>query len=34
MIVAFDRARSIAFIEVPGTHAEYDPIDTATVNLF
>ena len=34
MIVAFDFARSIAFIKFIGTRAEYDRIDVFTVALF
>ena len=34
MIVAFDFARSIAFVKFVGTHAEYDRIDALTVALF
>jgi len=34
MIVAFDFARSIAFVKFIGTHAEYDRIDAWTVALF
>ena len=34
MIVAFDFGRGIAFIKFLGTHAEYDKINAATVNLF
>lgn len=34
LIVAFDFARSIAFVKFIGTHAEYDRIDALTVNQF
>ena len=34
MIIAFDFARSIAFIKFVGTHAEYDRINALTVALF
>jgi len=34
MIVAFDFARSIAFVKFIGTHAEYDRIDALTVALY
>lgn len=34
MVVAFDWRRGIAFIKFIGSHAEYDRIDAATVNLF
>lgn len=34
MIVAFDFDRGVAFIKFIGTHAEYDKIDAASVNLF
>jgi mRNA interferase HigB len=34
MIVAFDFARSIAFVKFIGTHAEYDRINALTISLF
>ena len=34
MIVAFDFARSIAFVKFIGTHAEYDRINALTVSQF
>jgi len=34
MIVAFDFARSIAFVKFIGTHAEYDRINALTILLF
>ncbi len=34
MIVAFDFAKSIAFVKFIGTHAEYDRIDALNVSLF
>jgi mRNA interferase HigB len=33
LIVAFDFPRATAYIKFLGTHAEYDRIDVATVNL-
>lgn len=34
LIVAFDFARQIAFIQFLGTHAEYDDVDALTVSIF
>lgn len=34
LIIAFDFARSVAFIKFIGTHAEYNKIDALTVSLF
>ena len=34
LIAAFDFRRGIAFVKFVGSHAEYDRIDTLTVNLF
>jgi mRNA interferase HigB len=34
MIVAFDFAKSVAFVKFIGTHAEYDKTDALTVALF
>ena len=34
LIIAFNFARQIAFVKFVGTHAEYDRVDAATVNLF
>lgn len=34
LIVAFDFARSAAFIKFVGTHAEYDRVDAVTISQF
>lgn len=34
LIVAFNFKRQIAFVKFIGTHAEYDRVDAATVELF
>ena len=34
LIVAFNLRRQIAFVKFIGTHAEYDRIDAATVEMF